>query len=88
MFKKKYFLLSKSLSKLTHILFWLYLIAIMTTQLIQSAENNSEATSTESETIEFSEKQFKQKLIYFAFLVTSSKYLGLPYPIKRKVSLS
>jgi len=60
----------------------------MTAQLIQSAENDSEATSSESETTEFSEKQFKQKLIYFSFLVTSSKYLGLPYPMQRKVSSS
>lgn len=31
----------------------------------------------------FSEEKFKQDLVYYAFLITSSKYLEVPYLPKR-----
>jgi hypothetical protein len=38
---------------------------------------------SQSDHMAFSEEKFKQDLIYYAFLITSSKYLEVPYLPKR-----
>jgi len=52
----------------------------------ESSERYFEDISKDVSSIVFSEKVFRQKLIYYSFLVTSSKYLELPYPFKGKNS--
>lgn len=45
----------------------------------------SEASMAQSKNdfMAFSEEKFRQDLIYYAFLITSSKYLDVPYLPKR-----
>jgi hypothetical protein len=51
-----------------------------------NSESHLDDMSQDYRSIEFFENLFRQKLIYYSFLVTSSKYLELPYPLKGKNS--
>ena len=49
-----------------------------------NSQDHAKELINDSQATDFSENLFRQKLIYFSFLVTSSKYLELPYPLKGK----